>query len=235
MREFDLDLLIGKEVVVNCKTEAEEIEFLTYLQKLGIKWCSGCAVSKNKEYRFEQYQQNTCFSLYYSKGLAYSDLDFYISEGYKILSLDDLVVKEKPRNNFKDYGFEADFEGEILRKTKHNIYIGYVVDGIDTEYAIEWNSKGDNLLSSRFDKNFNLKPIKKEWYEKEDTFRIAVRQIKSLNDFSPVFGQIQIMQKITDDKGISQYVTGEQHTPVEWLKCYQPATKEEVLSLLVKE
>ena len=65
-------------------------------------------------------------------------------------------------NNFKDYGFEADFSGEILRKTKHHIYIGYIVEGKDIEYAIEWNCKGDNLLSSRFDKNYNLNPINKE-------------------------------------------------------------------------
>lgn len=113
-------------------------------------------------------------------------------------------------NNFKDYGFEADFEGEILRKTKHDIYIGYVVDGVNAEYAIEWNSKGDNLLSSRFDRNFNLKPIKKEWYENPDNFPCVM--------YSNLIHRYFVVDRIEDH-----------------ILEYRPATKEEVLSLLVKE
>ena len=116
-------------------------------------------------------------------------------------------------NNFKDYGFEADFEGEILRKTKHDIYIGYVVDGADADYAIEWNSKGDNLLSSRFDRNFNLKPIKKEWYKNPDNFPCLVFSSK-INEFM-VLDRPLVPLRLNDD--------------------FRPATKEEVLTLLVKE
>ena len=123
-------------------------------------------------------------------------------------------------NNFKDYGFEADFEGEILRKTKHDIYIGYVVDGADAEYAIEWNSKGVNLLSSRFDRNFNLKPIKKEWYENPDNFPCIVMQTNCIDDREIDCGHI-VFRNIDDFNRFG----GD----------YRHLTKEEVLALLVKE
>ena len=127
-------------------------------------------------------------------------------------------------NNFKDYGFEADFKGEILRKTKHDIYIGYVVDGADADYAIEWNSKGDNLLSSRFDRNFNLKPIKKEWYENADNFPCLVYHIYN-NSF-------HIATDTTIDENSRLIRICDKYRPYD---VFRPATKEEVLTLLVKE
>lgn len=167
MRKFDLDLLIDKEVAVNCKTKKEEIEFLTYFQKIGIKWRNDCAIFENKEYQFEQYWQNTCFVLYSSKSLVYSDLDFYISNGYKILSLDDLVIK--PKNNFKDYGFEADFEGEILKEVG-DYYVGYFISGDNIIHSCQWNSLGVGYSPHNISGLYNLKPIKKEWYLDNDNF-----------------------------------------------------------------
>jgi hypothetical protein len=125
-------------------------------------------------------------------------------------------------NNFKDYGFEADFKGEILRKTKHDIYIGYVVDGADADYAIEWNSKGDNLLSSRFYRNFNLKPIKKEWYENPDNFPCIVISLKT-NKAYIAYNYNHLEEKI------------KQETFSAKPDKFRPATEEEVLALLVKE
>ena len=128
-------------------------------------------------------------------------------------------------NNFKDYGFEADFEGEILRKTKHDIYIGYVVDGADAEYAIEWNSKGDNLLSSRFDRNFNLKPIKKEWYKNPDNIgKAIIIEEERLAILKGGINRTVVCIDIQHNAELSVNVE----------KC-RPATKEEVLTLLVKE
>lgn len=226
MREFNFDLLIGKKVAVNCKTKDEEEEFLKYLDRYNIKWSNGCDIFKTNEYYFDKYKENTCFAFEINKSLIFSRLNFFKRYNYEIIPLDFLVTNSK--NNFKDYGFEADFEGEILRKTKHNIYIGYVVDGVDTEYAIEWNSKGDNLLSSRFDKNFNLKPIKKEWYENLDN----IGKIISYDAF--VKKEFGVLKKYKDNWvsfiSLKSGRTFEQKVH----KC-RPATKEEVLSLLVKE
>lgn len=223
MKEFDLDLLIGKGVAVNCKTKDEEEEFLKYLDRYNIKWSNGCDIFKTNEYYFDEYTENTCFAFEINKGLIFGILGYWRSINYEIISLDDLVIK--PKNNFKDYGFEADFKGEILRKTKHNIYIGYVVDGIDTEYAIEWNSKGDNLLSSRFDKNFNLKPIKKEWFENPDIFE-AYKGKLIINEY----GVVRRIQSID----INKVSTAEQNMYHDILKVekWRLVTKEDINQLI---
>lgn len=238
MREFNLDLLIGKDVVVNCKTIEEEQEFLEFLDNKCTEWLDGCGIFKQNRYYFNKYKENTCFAFGNNKGLVFRGLDFYERHGYKILSLDDLLIK--PKNNFKDYGFEADFEGEILKEVKdcrnQKYYIGYSIDireGLGYPYPKAWLSSGaciddDNNIVE----DFSLKPIKKEWYEKEDNFRIAVKLTKSINDFKDKDGYVYIMEKFTDKKGASQYVTDGYHTPIQWLKCYRPATKEEILSLM---
>ena len=135
----------------------------------------------------------------------------------------------KHKNNFKDYGFEADFEGEILKEVD-GYYIGWIKPEGYNINACRWNKEG----ITNYECNV-IKPIKKEWYEKEDNFRIAVKQIKSFSDYTDRDGNIYIMEKITDNKGMSSYNTNGYHTPLKWLECYRPATKEEVLSLLVKE
>lgn len=123
-------------------------------------------------------------------------------------------------NNFEDYGFKAGFRGEILRKTNHNIYIGYIVEGKDIEYAIEWNCKGDNLLNSRFSKNYNLTPIKKQWYENTDNFPCIVMQVNCVDSYEIDCGHL-VFRNIDDFNKFG----GD----------YRFLTKEEVLSLLIKE
>lgn len=136
-------------------------------------------------------------------------------------------------NNFKDYGFEGDFEGEILKEYE-NQFVGMVYQN-EANFGCSWDKKGRCLQPNGFGYiNMNLKPIKKEWYEKEDNFRIAVKLTKSINDFKDKDGYVYIMEKFTDKKGASQYITDGYHTPIQWLKHYRPATKEEVLSLMIK-
>lgn len=231
MREFNLDLLIGKDVVVNCKTIEEEQEFLAFLDNKCTKWLDGCGIFKQNRYYFNKYKENTCFAFENNKGLVFSGLDFYERHRYKILSLDDLLIK--PKNNFKDYGFEADFEGEILKQID-NFYYG-IVNQHNRFETITWNLVGRPISGSTALNKYELwelKPIKKEWYEKEDNFRIAVKLTKSINDFKDKDGYVYIMEKFTDKEGGSQYVTDGYHTPIQWLKCYRPATKEEILSLM---
>ena len=74
------------------------------------------------------------------------------------------------KNNFKDYGFEADFEGEILKEFKDmGGFIGYVKHQGQIIENLWWGN-GKN----RFKEEYNLKPIKKEWYENPDNFPCLV-------------------------------------------------------------
>ena len=162
MRKFDLDLLIGKEVAVNCKTEEEANEFLNYLDSKNIKWNDNKDIFKPTLYKYGKYKENTCFCLVFDS-LQYSPLSFYKDIDYKILSLDDL------KNNFKDYGFEADFEGEILKEVG-DYYIGYFISGDNVIHSCQWNSLGVGYSPHNISGLYNLKPIKKEWYLDNDNF-----------------------------------------------------------------
>lgn len=103
--------------------------------------------------------------------LKVSSLEYLGLEKYKILSLDDLIFK----NNFKDYGFKANFEGEILKETldnhKRKIYVGYYVGDNNLIYPCIWNVFGqcDFCCSAKHNER-KLIPIKKEWYKQEDNF-----------------------------------------------------------------
>ena len=80
------------------------------------------------------------------------------------------------KNNFKNYGFEGNFEGEILKEyEKHFIGMVYQNEGI---FGCSWDKKGKCLQAERFGyADMNLKLIEKEgftypmWFkEKEDGY-----------------------------------------------------------------
>ena len=135
-------------------------------------------------------------------------------------------------NNFKDYGFEADFEGEILKEVKYcrnqKYYIGYSIDireGLGYPYPKAWLSSGaciddDNNIVE----DFSLKPIKKEWYENADNFPCIVYHIYN-NSF-------HIATDTTIDENSRLIRICDKYRPYD---VFRPATKEEVLTLLVKE
>ena len=119
-------------------------------------------------------------------------------------------VEIKPKNNFKDYGFEADFEGEILKEYE-NQFVGMVYQN-EGNFGCSWNKKGKCLQTKGFGYiDMNLKPIKKEWYENPDNFPCLC--IDYFDNPIVVFSK------------------------EEYDKCprLRLATKEEVLALLVKE
>ena len=122
-------------------------------------------------------------------------------------------------NNFKDYGFEADFEGEILSDIE-DYYIGYYIETypcVKEKQKIPtfWNKNTGNCYKGAGISNskYSLKPIKKEWYENPDNFPCLVFSSK-INEFM-VLDRPLVPLKLNDK--------------------VRPATKEEVLSLLVKE
>ena len=220
MREFNLDLLIGKDVVVNCKTTEEEQEFLKYLKDKGFKWCSESEIFSNNYYNHKEYDKDTCF--YLTKiGLLYSSVDFYKSVNFKILSLNDLVIK--PKNNFKEFGFEADFEGDICFENINGFLIGYVNKPVG-KIIKQWRKNDGNCfcMEGYDDRQYELKPIKKEWYENPDNFPCIVLD-RNYNMF---------LAKGID---IDNFLTQEFNKQIGHVKHFRPATEEEVLVLLVKE
>ena len=77
----------------------------------------------------------------------------------------DWLIHEKEnldrfKNNFKDYGFTADFEGEILKEIG-NQYIGYCKSSNDTIIPTIWDERGNSIHNTAY----NLTPYNKEWFE----------------------------------------------------------------------
>lgn len=231
MREFNLDLLINKKVAVNCKTKAEEEEFLQYLDVKNINWYGGTSIFENDNYTYNDYKSNTCFTLENKGRLQYSPIEYYQRQNYKILTLDDLI---KPKNNFKEFGFEANFEGYIYEFLKP-YYVGYVVDRHDARKLLRiWNEDGLclNPLTTnvvRFkdfhEVNFRLIPINLPWYKNEDNFENYTGKL-IINKY----GNVRKIQSI-DNLKVS---TAEQNMYHDILKSeeWRLLTKEEIENLI---
>ena len=220
-REFNLELLVNKKAVLNCKTKEEEQEFLTYLDSKNIRWVTGSKIFNPTSYKYDRYKKETCFKINKNNELSFDEI--YWFKNYTILSLDDIVVKKK-LNNFKDYGFEADFEGEILKKVG-DYYLGYVCrDSCTIIDSTKWDLKGNNVDMEEH----HLTPIKKEWYENPDNFPCIVmyeeKSLKLMRSYSEASKHRKEHCLLTSDGGVYHSLS----------KC-RPATQEEILSLLVKE
>lgn len=139
-------------------------------------------------------------------------------------------VDAKHNNNFKEYDFEADFEGEILKtftncNNEKEIFIGYYVDN-GAIVSSSWDNKGYCFTSTQY----NIKPIKKEWYENHDNFPCLVygeftkiqgwedEEDETIFDFCIIDSPENIFDMFISE-GLS----------------FRPATKEEVLKLVIDE
>ena len=83
---------------------------------------------------------------------------------------------DRSKNNFKDYGFTADFDGEILKEID-NQYIGYYKRPNDNIISTIWDKKGNSIHNTVY----NLIP-NKEWFE-TDTHWIMTKENNT--NFSP--------------------------------------------------
>ena len=80
-------------------------------------------------------------------------------------------------NNFQDYGFTADFAGEILKEVGDR-YIGYILNKDNKATAITWEANGVSTLGEpdtvwqgfRENYNTNLTQIKQHWYGYPENF-----------------------------------------------------------------
>lgn len=141
-----------------------------------------------------------------------------------------VIQLPKSKNNFKEYGFEAHFEGEISFESQ-SYYVGFVrEDG--RKFPRYWTKNlvcFNPLVTSwqkaelfNSDHRYNLKPIKKEWYENPDNFPCVIISLKT-NKPHIAYNYNHLEEKIKQEQFSSN--------PDK----FRPATKEEVLSLLVKE
>ena len=218
-REFNLELLANKKAVLNCKTKEEEQEFLTYLDSKNIRWVTGSKIFNPKVYKYEEFKEKTCFKIDIHNELSFDEICEL--KDYTILSLDDIVVKKK-LNNFKDYGFEADFEGEIL-KNIGDYYVGYVCrDSCTIIDSTKWDLKGNDVDIEEH----HLTPIKKEWYENNQNVGKIISIDETLGVFKSYSKENETIIYISLVNNL-EYI-------IHISKC-RPATQEEILSLLVKE
>ena len=150
------------------------------------------------------------------------------------------ILEEEQLNNFKDYGFEADFGGEILKEIDGWLF-GYIKNfettGSDNEIYLEnvacqWYKKNGGVIhNSVTNKKYNLTPIKKEWYECED----MVGKIVSYDCFNYTKLGIFKSYNAGDELEWVNIVTLSGVTIKQKIAKCRPATKEEVLSIYYKD
>ena len=232
-REFNLEMLYNKKAVVNCKTKEEKQEFLSFLDSKNIKWMSKSSIYDSLCIHQKNFDENTCFLLE-NKGLSYSNKIYFINKDYTILSLDDIVIKTK-LNNFKEYGFTADFDGEIkfIDSFGHHFGICSWSNEMPTatmeDQPVFWINGECHLILKETIKKIpsrNLTPIKKEWYKNaESMFKLVIYQ-DVLYTLSRWYRDTSNVELIDINKAITKTVN---------VKDVRPATQEEILSLLIKE
>lgn len=125
-------------------------------------------------------------------------------------------------NNFKEYGFTGNFEGIIIQQLDSGIHLGYVVIDGD-EYSATWDKDGYCIENDMH----NLKPIKREWYENPDNIGKII--------FYDVFDKEELgVFKKYKDNWVSFISLDSGQTFEQKAYKVRPATKEEVLSLVIK-
>ena len=159
----------------------------------------------------------------------------YATHGMEIEFKDDefQYVELKPKNNFNDYGFEADFEGEILTELDC-FYIGWIKtrdirDNDIFKIGKFLKSNGHFCTSTENGElniaKFNLKKIKREWYENPDNIGKLIIVDEKKNAIF-VSHHKDTIECIDLKNKASLYTSTEQ--------C-RPATKEEVLALYISQ
>lgn len=165
-REDDLDYYSeyqGREV------SAEE-----FIRTKGFRLCSTCGESKQDCPK----EESCSYKIKDTKGESLTesqieDLDHLGIDrvGLRKENKQETKQEDTSKNNFKEYGFEADFEGEILKEVK-DCYIGWVSYD-DTIFSCKWNKKGKGITRLS-DGYFNLNIIKKPWYETPNQFKVMM-------------------------------------------------------------
>ena len=200
MRKFDISKL-GEGVVVNCKTEKDANAFLGYLDSIDIIWYNKTKIFESVEYNFYTYKEQTCFALRDGR-LLYSPKEWHKEGYYKILDISEIEIFENiqqptPKNNFKEYGFESDFEGEIFKKINNELFgIIFKKDNASSLVVI-WSNRTGKCYGNEAQEyqEYNLTPIKKPWYTQEENFEKYQGKL-IINKF----GEVRKIQYVDNNK-----------------------------------
>ena len=80
--KFNLEDFKNKKIAVNCDTEEQAVNFLSYLERNNLKWSDDSLLSDESEWFF--YEKNTCY-MCDSSGVGFSYILYFKKEGYTIL------------------------------------------------------------------------------------------------------------------------------------------------------
>ena len=132
------------------------------------------------------------------------------------------------KNNFKEYGFEAYFKGEIFKEIDSVFYGIVYSEYFERNIVCEWDSSGNVISNYKINGDYyKLIPIKKEWYENLDNFPCLViyedKNIKLMGSYSKTNKFRTEPCLVTAEGGVYHSLS----------KC-RPATKEEVLTLIIE-
>lgn len=141
-------------------------------------------------------------------------------------------------DSFNKYGFETpNFEGEVLKYFEEDkTLIGYYKVSDGTVYSCSWhslNGKADDNRANKENMNIHLTLTKKAWYEDEANFPCIILWKHYIGEAFEG-NVLEIAYKFENKKfrlrnglhfDIEQYEKG----------VFRLATKEEVLSLLIKD
>lgn len=195
-----------------CKATEENVDKL--LKRKVSFWELGCISNYIGKYRYINiYSKDNKYEARFCKDI--------LGEEIHLVNGEFQYVETKPKNNFKDYGFEAYFEGEIFSQYQDEFY-GVVYRETGNNWVVIWSSKSGKCYNNDgYDiKKYNLKPIKKEWYENPDNFPCIIKQINCTDDVI-LDGDFLILKNINDYHKYG----GDYRFP----------TEKEILKLLVKE
>lgn len=119
MKKFNWEEFKDKnnKIAVHCKTEEEAKDFCKQMHEHGLKWCNGYSYILKTYY--ETYEKRTCYIGYG----RYSNYDYFIEQGYKILEWSDYMKKEFTKSDLKDGMVVAYANGE-RRLVLNNFLIG---------------------------------------------------------------------------------------------------------------
>lgn len=149
--------------------------------------------------------------------------------GLRKETAEEIKQENTSKNNFKEYGFEADFEGEIYEKYEvfdMEFFTGYVWEKPKEDYPnkrlLTWTKEGEpihyHIAEEEQIRPYILNPIKKPWYETPNQFRLIM--IRKSNGWYPNIFYSEDYLEV----GISNMETTEG-------KIWRYATKEEIYSL----
>ena len=164
--------------------DEKEVSAEKFIQTKGFTKCSICGESKQDCPREE-----SCS--YKIKDTEEESLTESQIEDLEQLGIDKVGLRKEtteedtPKNNFKEYGFEADFEGEIYEKYQvfdMEFFTGYIWEKPKEDYPskrlITWTKEGEpthyHIAEEEQVRIYKLNPIKKPWYETPNQFKVMM-------------------------------------------------------------